>query len=266
MFSSWKIEKLEKELGVDYYSSYICRPLLHNKIKNKEYLRRLQKIKECNFPEYISFPGICRFNILEIDLNLIKEEIEEENKYREILYNQVFDFIEGVSEINSIDYNLFEKCEKKFILSIIALVEYFEDKKLPRFLKYEYYNLEDHKFYTNNYLLNELDVTEDMIQATTARLKDFLVLTKRPDYPIYSSSFEHCCEVFLLLKKSEFNIPDTIKLSNDSELDDDYIEEYNIIKAGNSFNSYINWNGKLDPDTKKSLDRYINLAINNWKI
>lgn len=265
MFNLWKIEKLEKELGISNNSSYTCRPIVHDRINKKEYLKKLKEIKDYKFPDYIKFPGVCRFNVLDINLDKIKKEIEVENKYRESLYNQVLDFIEDNSKLSLINCELFERCEKKFVLSIISLVNYFIDEKLPRSFRYEYYNLQDHKYYTNNYLLDSMEVTEDMIQDTINRHKDFLILTKRPDHLICSSTSEYCCEVFLLLKKSEFNIPDTIKLYN-TEFKN-YIEEYNVIKIGNDVfsYSYTDLEGNFDSDTKKSLDDYINLAINKWK-
>lgn len=267
MFCSFKIQKLEDELGIDHHSSSRCRPLIHDCIKSEEYLGRLREIKNHNFPEYIKFPGVCRFNILDLDLNNIEKEVSEENRVRDILFNQVLEFIENSSKIDLIDYKLFEKCEKKFVIYLLALINYFLDYDLPKTFRYEYYNLQEHRYYTNNYLLNDMEVTEDMIQDLLTRPKDFLIFIKSPDYPIYSSSFDRPCNVYLLLKRTEFNTPDYIKLCNNEF--SEYEEEYNIIKVsylGLDNFSYIDFNENIDPDTKNLLDTYMNLALNDWKV
>lgn len=199
---------------------------------------------------------------------MIKEEIEEENKYREILYNQVLDFIKGNSDIKSMSYELFEKCEKKFVLSIIALVNYFIDNELPESLRYEYYNIQDHMYYTNNYLLDSMEVTEDMINEILYRDKDFLFFIKseKPKNVICSfpNSSNHQCNVYLYLKKEKFNIPNSIK---EMFIKDDPLSkknDYNILMISDS-SLYNIVSGDLDQETKNIIALYKN-KINDWKI
>lgn len=140
MFSLWKIEKLEKELGIgriyeDIEGSW------SNNIKNSEYLIYLQKLKEFNLPN-ISYPGISKWNIKRIDLDSLYLEISQSNKCREII----------LKDINNLDLSVLSKCG--VIFSTILLGKLNRDEDIE---KLDYTELKYEDYYLNNYLQNIVD-------------------------------------------------------------------------------------------------------------
>ena len=137
MFSSWKIKKLEKELGIG--DTYYDTPGLweNKKLSNSEYLELLKKIQKFGFKE-ISYPGISKWNIKFIDLNELYKEILESNKCRDHILNM---------KKEDLDLKILSKCGTIFSIVFLNSLGYDDN-----FIDLNYYNdLRYEKYYLNNY-------------------------------------------------------------------------------------------------------------------